>query len=133
MIHMDKNFHIDSGQIAMLEKMLTCDENIEKLASMELAEMPQYLAEQIMESILPAEHEVTPMQAKVSKWLQLLSYSAKIAFAAACAIIALFNLPDLKEIKPKSQPVVYVRSSYVADAFQFITDKIFHGGIENDK
>ena len=51
MIHMDKNFYTDSGQIAMLEKMLTCDEDIEKLASM--------------------EHAVTPMQAKVSKWLQL--------------------------------------------------------------
>ena len=62
-----------------------------------------------------------------------LGYSAKIAFAAACAIVALFHLPDLKEINSKPQPVTFERSSYVAETFQFITDKIFHGGIENDK
>lgn len=126
MIHMDR-------QIALLEEMLASDAEIEKLAYMELADMPDYLAEEILERILPAERAVAPTQAKIGKWIQLMSYSAKIAFATACAIVALFNLPDLKEIKTKSQPVVYERSSYVADVFQFITDKIFHGGIENDK
>lgn len=136
MLHMDE-------QIVLLEKMLERDEAIEKLASMELVEMPEYLAEEILDSILleeiqaeePAgEHVVLHEKAKLwSKWFQLFCYSAKVAFATACAIVMLFNLPDMQEIQTNREPVKYEKTSYVADVFDFISEKIFNGGLKNEK
>lgn len=127
---MDKEkLHI-SEQIAFMEQMLECEEWIEELASMELAKMPDYLPEEILEHILVKERR--ECLKPVAKWLSLLGYSVKVGFAVACAIVALFNIPDLSRLRRQPEPVTYERSSYIADAFQFITEKIFDGGIEND-
>ena len=52
---MDKEMLHKDEQIALLEKLLKSDEAIEGLASMELVEMPEYLAEEIWDNILSRE------------------------------------------------------------------------------
>ena len=136
--------------------------------------MPAYLESEILESILGEEQlENSVIQETVQpgiqrsiyrppKWLQLFSYSVKITFAAACAIVALFRMPDMgvvnreqaamereqeslereAEAAKRQQKILAqqeerrqkgnMNNSYIADALQFITEKIFVGGIENE-
>ncbi len=122
MLHKDE-------QIALLEKLLERDEAIEELASMELVEMPEYLAVEILDNILAGEAKTRNWY----KWFQLFCYSAKVAFATACAIIVLFNLPNTQEMRINYEPIRYEKTSYVADMFDFISEKIFDGGLKNEK
>ena len=126
---MDKNVLHKDEQIALLEQMLEGDEAIEELASIELVEMPGYLAEEVFDSIVSAEAKTM----NGYKWFQLFCYSAKVAFATACAIVVLFDMPDMRELQTHREPVRYERTSYVADVFDFISEKIFDGGLKNEK
>ena len=135
---MDKELLHKDEQIALLEKLLKSDEAIEELASMELVEMPKYLAEEILNTVLAekisAEEVKTDKNQKIwSKWFQLFCYSAKVTFATACAIVVLFNLPDVQELQRKREPIKYEKTSYVADMFDFISEKIFDGGLKDEE
>lgn len=164
----------DEERIAFLEQLLRDEESLDQLASLEMAPMPAYLESEILESILGEEQlENSVIQETVQpgiqrsiyrppKWLQLFSYSVKITFAAACAIVALFRMPDMgvvnreqaamereqeslereAEAAKRQQKILAqqeerrqkgnMNNSYIADALQFITEKIFVGGIENE-
>lgn len=164
----------DEERIAFLEQLLQDEESLDQLASLEMAPMPAYLESEILESILGEEQlENSVIQETVQpgiqrsiyrppKWLQLFSYSVKITFAAACAIVALFRMPDMgvvnreqaamereqeslereAEAAKRQQKILAqqeerrqkgnMNNSYIADALQFITEKIFVGGIENE-
>ena len=126
---MDKEMLHKDEQIALLEKLLKSDEAIEGLASMELVEMPEYLAEEIWDNILSREAG----RKNWYKWFQLFCYSAKVAFATACAIVVLFYMPDIHELQTHREPVKHEKTSYVADMFDFISEKIFDGGLKNEK
>ncbi len=126
---MDKDVLHKDEQIVLLEKLLESDEAIEELASMELVEMPEYLAEEILDNILAREAKTRNWY----KWFQLFCYSAKVAFATACAIVVLFYMPDMREIQTHREPERYAKTSYVADMFDFISEKIFDGGLKNEK
>ena len=126
---MDKEMLHKDEQIALLEKLLKSDEAIEELASMELVEMPEYLAEEVLDNILSVEAETMNWD----KWFQLFCYSAKVAFATVCAIVVLVYMPDMRELQTHREAVRYERTSYVADVFDFISEKIFDGGLKNEK
>lgn len=126
---MDKEMLHKDEQIALLEKLLKSDEAIEGLASMELVEMPEYLAEEIWDNILSREAG----RKNWYKWFQLFCYSAKVAFATTCAIVVLFYMPDIHELQTHREPVKHEKTSYVADMFDFISEKIFDGGLKNEK
>ena len=126
---MDKEMLHKDEQIALLEKLLKSDEAIEELASMELVEMPEYLAEEILDNILSREAG----RKNWYKWFQLFCYSAKVAFATTCAIAVLFYMPDIHELQTHREPVKHEKTSYVADMFDFISEKIFDGGLKNEK
>ena len=126
---MDKEMLHKDEQIALLEKLLKSDEAIEGLASMELVEMPEYLAEEIWDNILSREAG----RKNWYKWFQLFCYSAKVAFATTCAIAVLFYMPDIHELQTHREPVKHEKTSYVADMFDFISEKIFDGGLKNEK
>ena len=126
---MDKEMLHKDEQIALLEKLLKSDEAIEELASMELVEMPEYMAEEILDNILSREAG----RKNWYKWFQLFCYSAKVAFATACAIVVLFYMPDIRELQTHREPVKHEKTSYVADMFDFISEKIFDGGLKNEK
>lgn len=126
---MDKEMLHKDEQIALLEKLLKSDEAIEGLASMELVEMPEYLAEEIWDNILSREAG----RKNWYKWFQLFCYSAKVAFATTCAIVVLFYMPDIYELQTHREPVKHEKTSYVADMFDFISEKIFDGGLKNEK
>lgn len=182
----------DAERVAFLEQLLDDEDEMSRLASLELARMPVYLEEEMLESILEesSTQEITVLlhqqkredvryqNFRPPKWLQLLSYSVKITFAAACAVIALFQMPDVGLLTRVAEPdlrrweqellerelVVLEReqetiareaeaekrqqellaekekrrqqenigSSLVADVLQFISNKIFIGGMKND-
>lgn len=126
---MDKEMLHKDEQIALLEKLLESDGAIEELASMELVEMPEYLAEEVLDNILSVEAETMNWH----KWFQLFCYSAKVAFATVCAIVVLVYMPDMRELQTHREAVRYERTSYVADVFDFISEKIFDGGLKNEK
>ena len=126
---MDKEMLHKDEQIALLEKLLESDEAIDELASMELVKMPEYLEEEVLDNILAGEAETMNWY----KWFQLFCYSAKVAFATACAIVVLFYMPDMREIQTYRESVRYERTSYVADMFDFITEKILDGGLNYEK
>lgn len=139
----------DAERIAFLEQFVEDEDAVKKLTSLELIPMPAYLEEEVLETILSQEVYRPP------KWLQLFSYSVKITFAAACAIAALFWMPDIsivnqeqmalermmemqarEEAAAKRQQKILneqekrhqagaVKSSYIAEALQFISEKIF--------
>ena len=139
----------DAERIAFLEQFVEDEDAVKKLTSLELIPMPAYLEEEVLETILSQEVYRPP------KWLQLFSYSMKITFAAACAIAALFWMPDIsivnqeqmalermmemqarEEAAAKRQQKILneqekrhqtgaVKSSYIAEALQFISEKIF--------
>lgn len=175
---LENDYITDDERIAFLEQLLENEESLNGLASLELVEMPAYLEEEILEAVLDcekedraaAEEQVIRQTAgrirrhyRPPKWLQLFSYSVKITFAAACAVIALFRMPDIPvmdnreqiawereqetlareaEAEKRQQEVLAQQEkrrrknstddSFVADALQFISSKIFVGGIEND-
>lgn len=182
----------DAERVAFLEQLLDDEDEMSRLASLELARMPVYLEEEMLESILEesSTQEITVLlhqqkredvryqNFRPPKWLQLLSYSVKITFAAACAVIALFQMPDVGLLTRVAEPdlrrweqellerelVVLEReqetiareaeaekrqqkllaekekrrqqenigSGLVADVLQFISNKIFIGGMKND-
>lgn len=126
---MDKEMLHKDEHIALLEKLLESDGAIEELASMELVEMPEYLAEEVLDNILSVEAETMNWH----KWFQLFCYSAKVAFATVCAIVVLVYMPDMRELQTHREAVRYERTSYVADVFDFISEKIFDGGLKNEK
>lgn len=164
----------DAERIALLEQLLEEEDVLEQLTSLELAPMPAYLEEEILEAILGEKQQVKVIMSEQAqenvqrsiyrppKWLQLFSYSVKITFATACAIAALFRMPDMgplnreqmaiereqetqareEETAKKQQQMLAeqekrhqkdgANSSYIADALQFILEKIFIGGMDND-
>ena len=163
---LDENM-TDSERIALLEQLLEEEAALEQLTSLELAPMPAYLEEEILKTILGEKQQaavITPVGGQHNvqrsiyrppKWLQLFSYSVKITFAAACAIAALFRMPDIgvmnreqaameraQETQAREEEAVKrqqkmlteqeqrrqkegANSSYIADALQFITEKNF--------
>ena len=152
----------DAERIAFLEQALDDEESLEKLASSEL-KMPEYLEEEILEHILGealleerGHAETVSVSsgsvswAKIGKHLELLCYSAKITFATAFAIAALFLLPDFSELYRAGESKVMEReleamerarekhenarlnTSYVADVFQYLSKIIYDGGFNND-
>ncbi len=153
----------DAERIAFLEQVLDDEESLEKLVSMELVKLPGYLEEEILEHIFGEEHleekkhaetvlvsSGNASWAKIGKHLELLCYSAKITFATAFAIAALFLLPDFSELYRAGESKVMEReleamerarekhenarlnTSYVADVFQYLSKIIYDGGFNND-
>ncbi len=98
----------DEERISFLERLLAEEDEISRMADLELAPIPAYLEEEILDSVLEGTVSEVKNEAQAManpivyashyrppKWVALLSYSAKVAFAAACAIIALFKMPDM--------------------------------------
>ncbi len=155
----------DAENIGFLEQMLKSEEDlneyIDELTSSVLDPMPVYLEEEVLTSIHMKVQSQTEEHLH-SIWLPLLGYSVKIGFAAACAILMLFHLPDIslstdrtfqdripaltqdrENDREESWETAWdksgeetekkrKRTAYTAAAFEFITSKIFDGGIEND-
>lgn len=108
----------DAERIAFLEQLLEDEVKMSNLASLEFVRMPEYLEEEMLEAILgeaslqeiPSQlypQEVSDLQKRnyrPPKWLQLFSYSIKITFAAACAVVALFRMPDMGVLKRVNAP-----------------------------
>ena len=157
----------DTDRIAFLERLIEDEDAISRLTSLELVHMPAYLEEEMLSVVLGGEQmenansenmvQIETQQSvyRPPKWLLLFSYSVKITFAAACAIIALFRMPDLGVISSEQMAQermlkIQVReeeaakrqqkswneqekrrqkdspdSSYITDALQFISEKIF--------
>ena len=139
----------DAERIVILEQLLE-EDALKELTSLELAPMPAYLEEEILEAILGEKQRAVY---RPPKWLQLFSYSVKITFAAACAILVLFQMPDMgslnrerlameraqetlareEEAAKRQQEMLKkqekrrqkdsVNSSYIADVLQFVTGK----------
>ena len=155
----------DAERIAFLEQALDDEEGLEQLVFLEnnRVPMPAYLEEEILGHILGEElleergHAETvsvssgrSSWAKIDKHLELLCYSAKITFATAFAIAALFLLPDCSELYRAGESKVMEReleakerarekrenarsnTSYVADVFQYLSKIIYDGGFNND-
>ena len=124
---MDKNALHKDEQIKKLEELLANEEAIEELASMELVTMPGYLGQEILDSI--ENYKKVRMR---NKKFQLFCYSTKVTLATACAIVMLFSVSDIREITSNREFVKFENTSYIADMFDFITEKIFDGGLYNE-
>ena len=140
----------DAERILFLEQLMEDDDAMEMLASLELAPMPAYVEEEILEAILPKECR------RIPKWFQLFSYSLKIATAAVCAIVVLFQIPEVdamadleqrseawaqetlvreEEAERRRQMILKeqekrrrtddAKGNYIAEVLHYISEKIF--------
>ena len=116
----------DAERIAFLEQALDDEEGLEQLVFVEnnRVPMPAYLEEEILghilgETLLEERGHAETVSvssgrsswAKIGKHLELLCYSAKITFAAACAIVTLFFMPDADELGRMNECIALQRKS----------------------
>ena len=115
--------------LALLEMTGTVSETLNEAGTAKRmvekpVQLPVYLEEEILEHILGEEYlyEESCVQTaleglestsrkKMRRHLQLLCYSAKITFAAACAIVALFFMPDAGELGRMNEYISLQRKS----------------------
>ncbi len=104
---LEQNGMTDTERILFIEQLMEEDDVMEMLASLDIVPMPAYLEEEILQAVIQEESVESQISAvevekelqkeclKIPKWLQLFSYSLKIASAAACAIVVLFRIPEV--------------------------------------